>query len=354
MNILLSCAYLLLLTEAVPPAQSEALALRQRRAIQRIDIVYTTVESALHRGETVTALIHTWSDGEQLRRDRTLTNVPAEPALVAARSIRCRNCERMGWGIDATALPNFGVEFAPLTDKNFSGPGMKIANPRVFGYIPELLVATGDNRIDQFVGAGGRSNVRTRPETLDGVECVRIDSDGPGDFTDSVWLAPSLGHTAMKARRETNEKNGTRTAWTVVSSDVRKVGDSGLYYPYKIIWEQGPTSGKLNYRNEVDVKSVTINEPIPPETFKLGGLGLPDGFYVSVPERGKSGYFRNGVIETSKRSRQPAAPAGPPVAVDADGVPLASNGRLWAAAAGVFAVLAVSVAVYRLRTVRRK
>ena len=339
-------------TDEIPAVELKAVA--QRTAIHTMAIDYRVVSRHTLPERNRVMQSRMWVNGDQFRHD-WVEETNAGQGLAGLRRIACRNCEKPGWGIDAYDAERMSVILAPLDHRNLNG-GVPLAvrDPRLFGYLTQSYSVTSLERLDKLVASGGRTGFRTSTDQVDGVECIRVDSERPNDQHFSIWIAPSLRHTVMRVRHEGWPNSDDAVAFTVSSEGVKPVGNSGLYYPTRIVWEQLGKKGKVIDRHELDVKSVSINEPLPPGTFTVGGLGLPDGTHVSQPGITGSGYLEGGVLVSATRSK--FAPASgsdePPVAVTPEGVPVSSVGWVWAVAAGVLTLFAVAVAVYRVRTSR--
>lgn len=249
----------------------------------------------------------TWSSQRQFWKDsdkQRLDYISGGGKRGGIRFIECRECERAGWGVTATDMPNVVADVFPL-----EGAGEAKVNQcldlRPLGYTAGIL-AFSNGRMDQCVGMANREQLSVREEELDGARCSRLQWVSKVKVRFDVWVCPAKGNNVVRIDATPTPTPGEPAVQISVRSEVVPVAASGLWYPREVVFDQ-KRGGKTERWEKIAVTEVKINEPIPPETFSLAGMNLAPQTPVKLPRFKDGGYWN-----PDTKKIDPREPANPP------------------------------------------
>jgi hypothetical protein len=334
-----------LLSAAAAPGQSavpadvaevEKAVLDYRRAIQPGHVVLTEKQELNgvpdpQRDRTTKV----WFDGKQIRADIMLRYKKDE---AFHREVNCRNCEFDGYYVLLLEekLDNKPVALAlhPMGDNVSPDSSYAVLDPRLLGMVVDnsANLALARSRLDSYVGAPGREQVSIRRELWKGMDSQRIDYRFPPASAVREWVVPAWGPSVGRIEVEADVNGHHHHDW--VESEYQQVGKAGVWFP-RICTHESWTDGKLTDREVVDVEVLSLNEPLPADTFRLAGMNIPVGWPVT-------GFREEGMSTWDGKKVVPQTPSALPKPLP----PSTIRGWLYAVSAVTLAVIA-AMAIWR-------
>lgn len=317
------------------------LAIKQRQSITKFAGTFKFVrdESAPKKAgakefSTVSAR-RFWLDGIQLREDRFVAD--------RIQSIQCRNCEKAGQFIrfhnvkiganpvmiELGTMPGDGVKGDPNYRNLF------FTDPRVFGLQPSISGVLHAFKIDTMLGRADRTPPILEKTKWNGYDAyiIRFVLTTGDKAKYAYWLVPAMDYSVVRVDGE-SESMGRKTSLSL-KSEMERHGKPGIWFPKSYVAESH-IDGKLAWSDTVSVTDVTINQPLPADTFRLAGMNIPAGWPIkgsALPDKTKQ-YEWDG-----KKIVERGAPKGKAPPDEASSAPPGSSQRgLFLTGAGVLAL----------------
>ncbi len=234
-----------------------------------------------------------WFEGNQVRND-ILSRYPKD--ATQHKEINCRNCEYKGYYVEYNSyskdvLPTVHLE--PLAGEE--NPDRSAAlDPRLLGLVVDTSAALGlsRSRLDSYVGAPNREGVTMEQGSWKEVECRVIHFRFPQwNQGVRVWVVPAWGPSVVRIETSGKiEREGPTKGLDYqdsVESDYKPVGAAPVWFPRTCVYERR-IGGKVYEREVADVEVRSLNEPLPPDVFKLAGMDIP-------PKTAVVGYRKEGL-----------------------------------------------------------
>ncbi len=265
----------------------EERAIQAREKIQSAE-VHLRIERNKYEGGVVkqttrmTATI--WVSGTKIRADV----IRDGGTFAGFRTVDCLNCDKDGWGIRANDKPQIASSVFRL-GPDISGELSNVIDPRIIGYIPTSYETLRNYRLDTAVGRPDRDEPVMKSERLEGLDCWAIRWTNKNGARMGVWICPSQGYNVVRIEARSPAVSKTEGVQSV-SSELRQVHPSGIWFPRRVIYE-GRSGSELYEREVIDVTEVQLNGAIPPESFTLEGIKLRRGAYISSGDDPKKNGF---------------------------------------------------------------
>ena len=208
-----------------------------------------------------------WAGSEKNRGD--LIRSDGNPA--GARVCQIQGCERVGWYLDYVESSHICARFLPTAPSPDSFAAN--ADPRFFGY---TTAPAGVYRGQTFVPLGrtDRTDVRVREVVLEQVTAYEMTWKTLEGAERKIIVRPDKGWNvhSIETKYSVKDKKYIET----LAVDLAAIGIDPVWFPSKVTISQ-TIDGALNILDTIVFTNVTINQPIPPETFTLAGAGIPEG-----------------------------------------------------------------------------
>lgn len=304
------------------------------------------------------ATIKIWRDGNRIRVDHFDAHyTPSRPRHDSKdRRITCENCEREGYGIVTTILPQSHiiqplVEFRRMGQHNFDGycTGFDwrffgLSNDRMCGYA-RLRIA---NDFPEFFS---RPDLATKRDMRDGRECMVV-SRKVKNTEWAVWLSehdefhPLLFEEKFEVKGEP-ERRTTEISWQRIAG--------GHIFPKRMKHNSMIKTNGQSYPLEevVSVIHANFESSIDPTVFTLAGFGLNENQVIGYPELEHKDQprWKNGKVDWSETAgKQPEGGSAAPVAP----APYPAESNLSSIIGSIAAVLAVVAAAAAFIVRRRR
>jgi hypothetical protein len=214
-----------------------------------------------------------------------------------------------------------------------------INDPRVFGIKPIQFGLLPSVQFDETLSSI-KPGDSCEAVTFRGQPAIRSIRKLPGDHPFEIirWYLPSCGGEVAKYERIDHTPDDQNSLVYETFPELHKA--SGIWYPRRTVYIF-TAKGKIVNHEEVIVKELEINKPLPPDTFSLRGLPVPIGRTIRGLEGSDSKHNWDGthpIPHDEYVKNQNAAP--PPT-------PTASTSSFWYWAAIFFgAVAATTLYVY--------
>ena len=181
-----------------------------------------------------------------------------------------------------------GGGFTALSDtdvKYLGDPlGAAVVDPRMIGMSPDDFANLVHYNLEFVFGSGDRKDAQglaTRV-THQGIDCLQSDYERNSGSKVRCLVAPEMDYAPVRVESEFVVNNMRYQDSVSIKNERHR--PSNIWFPVEC-WYQRLEDGKVTREEQLKVTVVSLNEPIPPETFTLAGMGIPPGVHVSrVPE----------------------------------------------------------------------
>lgn len=308
--------------------------------------------------------LHLWRDGNKFRVDYFDAQYTPQRLGHDSRSRRvtCENCERAGYGITTTILPDSPtvqpmVEFHRLGTRNFDvycthfdWRYFGLGNDRPCGY-KHLQIGV------EFPKFFKQAGVVTKTENRGDIPCL-VAAVKTAKYDQSVWLSEREGFNPVyfeEVMRFDNvpDVRATKITWQQTAG--------GHYYPRTVKHNTiiSVNSGKHASEEVITVTHADFDSPIDPAVFTLAGFGLNDNQAIGLPglEHRDHPLWRNGKVDYSYTVRNQMEESSNSRPIEGgQSLPAAypSQGNIALVVSIVAAVLAVATAVAAIVIRRRR
>ncbi len=252
-------------------------------------------------------------DGQRFRCDRTPSGVTP-----TYRTIYCEHCEREKCYVffDERALDPkmrqlpLRLEMMGLVPGTGRVGGDRKFDPRVIGVGARSFFAYQSISVGRFVGRTDRSPPTVAPAEWHGkvawVVSCRLNH---GPSTRATYV-PDLGYSMVKYELNAEPKEpGDVPVKLVMESEPDQFGPKKHWFPRKVLY-QSFRGNELTEKNVIHVKEAVFNEPLPADTFKIAGMGVPPGAAVMMLVPGAVGsYVWDGSKIVGVKTPRPVAEA---------------------------------------------
>lgn len=338
--------------DANSAASEELVSLKQRTGIVSLHLQFTTVSSGRGAQEgKLEVSREVWMDGARTRVD-TVSNSVGLGALAGRRVVECMSCERRGYYLIYYEANSILATLSPraerLSDNKTSSPEIADTDFRIVGYVPAITGTLYSSRLDRWVGGVDRENVAVTDEDLDGAKCTVVRFRRASNKSRvSIWYDKLCGmHPVMFL---IDNSASSDIAQLVRMRSTLQLVSKGKWFPRTIRYTE-ELNDKIQFEEEVIIKQVEIDQPIPNSTFTMAGIGVSDNTIVSVKGLGgTTQVWRGGKLvpyDEARKEWDNERPAPTPVSLAP-----AEPARYWLYA--LACVLALLAAVLALRAFRK-
>ena len=155
---------------------------------------------------------------------------------------------------------------------------------------------------EPFGGPGGDPTAVAESD-VDGVRCLEVRFRRAGDGPTTYFVDPGRGYLVRRIRSE--------TSLTVEVTDVQYREQSGMgWVPAGWTTVKSRADGRLLARIRAEVTDVRVNEPVPPDTFRL--YPIPGETVVDNDSKKTYRVRADGGMDALDLLGQPVTPAAPP------------------------------------------
>ena len=270
-------------------------------------------------------------DGDKLRQDR-LDNGKIE-------DLKCRNCEKEGQFI---RFINQGkpvyMEYGTMPGDGRRGDGnyrnLFLIDPRVLGLMATTAGVLHPYQLDSILATTDRTPPTLEKNKWNGKDAfiVRFEAKSGPKIKYALWIVPSMDYSVVQSAKESEDGSGTKYA-SILKCEMEKYGKPGTWFP-KSYAAEDVSVGKTLWREKMELSDVTINEPLPANTFKLAGMNIPVGWPIygsALPDKRKRYKWDGSKIvesDSPKAKDQPKSSSAAPTNGTPRGVLLAGAGGL--------------------------
>jgi hypothetical protein len=218
-------------------------------------------------------------------------------------------------------------------------------DPRAMGMAPRDSPNLVHHHLESFIARPDRKAPTIRKESLDSIDCWRIEYLDFDGFTVRYWIAPSLGHNVM--RMDFSFRNQEIPYVDSVRCDVRKHESSGIWFPVSCHYQRHEDD-KLTVEEKLTLHILRLNSEVDPSVFTIKAMDIRPGITIfqDPPDpRGETYWNGSDIVPHQVRS---------PVVASKARALKESQTRFWIAAAllGVISLLAL-LRYYKKRHVPR-
>ncbi len=278
------------LAGAVPAADIspiELKALKARRVIQRGQVeLESTYRKVYESGDERTWFDHrvVYFDGASIRNDQLKEYEPDRAKLHGKhyRSVSCFNGkEHISYSDEI--LPNGHTIALTLRPRESVDSKLHLGvDPRLIGMVPDTTANLVHHTLESVLGRPDRRETSVEEVALDGDRCKLVQYTRKDGLRARIWICPHKDFSVVKMQLEdtTSQPHYLDT----ISVSVSRHQPSGLWFPTGHTYTRF-VRGKLTREQRAAIKVVSLNEPLPEDTFTLAGIGVPAGQRVHrVPE----------------------------------------------------------------------
>lgn len=165
--------------------------------------------------------------------------------------------------------------------------------------------------VDDLLRNYGSVERAMEDDQINGISCKKISLQAAPGSECSIWIAPERGYSPIRCVANVAKLNMSD------QTDVEVVewNKSGLWFPTASKYVR-TIAGKVVHQEEALFEIVSLNQPLPPQTFELAGLDIPVGHAVyTVPDSGPLQLWDGEKVATAgmrKREAQAEIDAGAP------------------------------------------
>lgn len=318
---------------ARPAVEIERAAVQARQRITRASGKFRTEVRFRYGKPSALDVTRTiYLDGEKLRYRHTST----ENGKPKVDIIRCFRCEDDNSYVDHLLPTDKGQRLAVRLARIGKGTfkELDLIDPRMPGMVPYAFADLRHFHLQSVLLYPDRTDPVVERLRWRGRPCyvVSFTTNEAGKPSYKAWVVPEFDFGVVRMEK-THDADGKRiSSWS--ESEFRRWGRAELWYPAKLVSE-ADVDGKPYVRESTVVSDLTLNEPLPANTFRLAGLGFPDGTAVADYRSGRlnlvtiEGTELAPYVEKSRLSELPDKPT-----------PIDPPRRRWLYAAGVGLALA--------------
>jgi hypothetical protein len=320
------------------PVKVLELALEQRRSVSQFAGTFQiNTQQPQNKGKETTASFRIWLSGNQLRHDTFR-------GAIVNRNI-CRNCEKDGQFIRyhnaKFANKSVYLEYGTMPGNGRAGDpnfrNLLFIDPRVMGLQPSSAGALHKFTLDGTLGSTDRTAPTLEKSKWNGhdVFLVRFAVTTYGKPKRTYYIVPAMDHSVVRVDFERTDDGGRKFAGSL-KCDMMRYGKAGIWFPKSYLLEAF-VDGKVHVRETMKLTDVTINEPLPANTFRLAGMKLPVGWPIrgsALPNKNKA-YEWNGKSPVEEKPAPAPKGSAEDVFSESSGAP---RRNVLLAAAGTFAV----------------
>lgn len=352
----MSCILLCLLTLNQTPESSalseEKAILAARKSIRRGHVTFQSILYEHGQSEPLEdSIVNVWFDHDRRRIRHDVTW--KKDSNQRKRWLRCKNCEKEGYIAFYGPLDKPGpVTAMTLVPLRESTDRMRdvFLEPRLLGIVSGLSqVQSTEIPFDLILAAPGREKLQCQDAEYQGKKCRKLSYEiqrNPAyrEAIEVIILPDQGNHIARISVVPIGLPAGEPVFRDWIESEGQPVGNSGLWFPKVITYEQF-VNDKPRRKEIVRVTHASFNEPLDESVFTLAGMDIPEGTPIL-------GEMRDGVREetvwvggTQKSRRELSLPPPTPASLPTQG----TGYYLLAAVLGVAAAGCLGFYLFRWR-----
>lgn len=247
----------------------EARALRQRRAIKQGAFVLTSLSRKADGKPRFSREFRIWIDGAKNRTD--IIKLDASPSF---RQVHCLNCDEGKLVFFSEQPLEGGISVVEVEKKVPAGRILLNIDPRTLGMALSNCGGLCQEHLESALARKDRHPPTVRKAELKGQDCHLLEFTALNGVKYKAWVVPAWDFSVARMEVE-NGLHPDGVHHFSVECDYRQYGKAGYWYPSSCVYEHR-VGDKLDEREVTEVKSASINEPLPPDCFALAGMKVPD------------------------------------------------------------------------------
>ncbi|MCX8108660.1 MAG: hypothetical protein N3G20_07650 [Verrucomicrobiae bacterium] len=256
---------------------------RHRSAIVRGSAKIRVVTIGSSDSDSQRQMIHHWFDGRRIREDRFRTS--ADGSSQTIRDVYCWHCPQQGYGFHwTTHQPPGGPVAATIDRLDRQGTVLADVKPldlRIVGLVPSYFSVVHTRTFKDVFTERKKSYTGVTATVMNNEPCLLLTFLDEIGREWKVWCAPEKQYNVVqiKIKEKLEDQGGPRDSGIdeiELRNEIEKIGTQGIWFPKRSIlthyWK-----GAVQEQETVELMDVTLNDPLPLETFTVSGWDIPDG-----------------------------------------------------------------------------
>lgn len=220
-------------------------------------------------GRSTSFSFHVWLDGDSIRGDKTTLDQSENGSFVEKLTFTKSKLIR----ISDETLPDDGAYV--VLQRELDGPSDReklpyvVPNPRLFGLTPlDTITSSKYASADMFLGMPNRKSESVVEDSIDGIQCWKVEFVNQSDETIRYWIAPTQAYSILRIEQIISNSS------IVDRVDVTNAlhSDSDIWFPESLEYRRHEADKGVTRSESVKIRLANINQPLDAEIFTLKGM----------------------------------------------------------------------------------